>query len=146
MKKLVVLGIGGFTVLSAGASAALISSGVASSEPAPGGGANPYSVIGEPYGQAVSILRSQGVRARFNGAVGSDLPQAQCIVSQQKSNTNGVMLLQLDCTQKAYEDAQASTSAGGSGGPGGRTVGANGVTTVTPTPVGPQPGMPIPAG
>lgn len=147
MKKLVVLGIGGFAVLTGAGSAVLVNPGVASSDPL-SAGSSPYSVIGEPFGKALAVLRSQGIRARFNGAVGSDLPQAQCIVSQQRANSSGVMLLQLDCTKKAYDDAQASTpsSGGGAAGgvPGGPTVGSNGVTTVTPTPVGPQPGMSIP--
>jgi hypothetical protein len=145
VKKLVVLGIGGFAVLAAGGSAALVSAGIASSDPA--GGANPYSVLGEPYGKAVAILRSQGVRSSFGGSVGSDLPQAQCIVSGQKATSAGKMILNLDCTKKAYDDAQASTPSSGGGVaavPGGPTVGSNGVTTVTPTPVGPQPGMTIP--
>lgn len=146
MKKLVVLGIGGFAVLAGSASATLISAGVASSDPA--GGANPYSVVGEPYGKAVAILKSQGIRSSFGGSVGSDVPQAQCIVSGQKATSAGKMILELNCTQKAYEDAQAATpSRGGAptgGVPGGPTVGSNGVTTVTPTPVGPQPGMSIP--
>jgi hypothetical protein len=146
VKKQVVLGIGGFAVLTAAASATLVGAGVASSDPT--SGANPYSVIGEPYGKAVAILKSQGVRSSFGGSIGSDVPQAQCIVSGQKATSAGKMILELNCTQKAYEDAQASTPSRGGGAsagvPGAPNVGANGVTTVTPTPVGPQPGMSIP--
>ena len=145
MKKQVVLGIGGFAMLTAAASATLVSAGVASSDP---NGSSPYSVIGEPYGKAVAILKSQGVRSSFGGSIGSDVPQAQCIVSGQKATSAGKMILELNCTQKAYEDAQASTPSSGGGAsagvPGAPNVGANGVTTVTPTPVGPQPGMSIP--
>ncbi len=46
----------------------------------------------------------------------------------------------LDCTQEAAEVAAEAAV------PGAPRVGSNGVTTVTPTPVGPQPGMPIPVG
>jgi hypothetical protein len=145
VKKLV-LGIGGFAVLTAAASATLVGAGVASSDPA--NGSNPYSVVGEPYGKAVAILKSQGVRSSFGGSVGSDVPQAQCIVSGQKATSAGKMILELNCTEKAYQDAQASTPSRGGGTPGGvpggPNVGANGVTTVTPTPVGPQPGMSVP--
>ena len=47
----------------------------------------------------------------------------------------------LDCTEKAADDAAGSQPAGAGDGP---TVGGNGITTVTATPVGPQPGMSIP--
>lgn len=46
------------------------------------------------------------------------------------------MILMLDCTQEA---ADRLAEQGPSGGP---TVGSNGVTTVTPTPVVPVPGAP----
>jgi hypothetical protein len=138
VNKLVVLGVGALGIPIAIASAALLTPGVADSEP---GSAAALNVVGEPYGKAMQILKSQNVKAYFGGAVGSDLPQAQCIVEQQKITGGGRMYLQLNCTQKAADDATASVPAGGGGGP---TVGGNGVTTVTPTPVGPQPGMPIP--
>ena len=91
------------------------------------------------------ILKSQGVKAYFGGSFGSVLPQAQCLVDQQKMTSGGRMLLSLDCSQKAADELAAM---GPSGGP---TVGANGVTTVTPTPVvpiqgAPGAGMPIPPG
>jgi hypothetical protein len=139
VKTLVVLGAGVF----AACSVALLSSGVATSQPDSG----QYNVVGEPYNKALAILKSQGIKASFGGSFGSVLPQAQCLVDQQKvitgTSSSGrpntqKMLLMLDCSQKAADQlAQTAT-------PGGPTVGSNGVTTVTPTPVGPQPGMPIP--
>jgi hypothetical protein len=136
VKKLVLLGAGAFAV----AGAALLTPAVADSDP----GASSLNVVGEPYARAVAILKSQGVRASFGGSVGSDVPQAQCIVDQQKAgggHSGGRMYLMLNCTQEAVENAAGSAPSGGSGGP---TVGSNGVTTVTATPVGPQPGMDIP--
>ena len=133
MKKLVVFGAG---VLAAG-SVALFSAGAALSEPVD---TSAYNVVGEPYGKAVAILKNMGVKATFGGSRGSALPQAECLVDQQKVNSNGKMLLMLDCTEKAAELAEEAAQNGG------RRVGPNGVTTVTPKPVGPQPGMPIPAG
>ena len=134
MKKLVALGA---TVFAAG-SVALFSAGAAGSDPQTDMSA--YNVVGEPYGKAVAILRNMGVKATFGGSRGSALPQSECLVDQQKVNSNGKMLLMLDCTEKAAELAEEAAQNGG------RRVGPNGVTTVTPKPVGPQPGMPIPAG
>jgi hypothetical protein len=131
MKKLAVLSAGVF----AAGSVALISAGVATSEPNPN--TNSMNVVGEPYGKALQILKSQNVKAYFGGAVGSDLPQAQCIVEQQKITAGGRMYLSLNCTTEA---AEAAGQFGGSDG--GPTVGSNGVTTVTPTPVVPIPGAP----
>ena len=133
MKKLVALGAAVF----AAGSVALFSAGAAGSDPQ--ADVSVYNVVGEPYGKAVAILRNMGVKAAFGGSRGSALPQAQCLVDQQKVS-NGRMLLMLDCTDEAAELAEEAAQ---NGGP---TVGSNGVTTVTPTPVGPQPGMPIPAG
>ena len=70
------------------------------------------NVIGEPYGKALAILKSQNVKAFFGGSVGSDLPQAACIVSKQKITTGGRMYLSLDCTQKAADDATGSQPVG----------------------------------
>lgn len=137
MKKLAVLGAGAI----AAATVALLAPGVADSSP---GSAAALNVVGEPYGRALSILKSQGVKAFFGGAVGSDYPQAECIVAQQKITSGGRMLLNLDCTEAAVLGAQSNAPAGGGGGTGGPNVGGNGVTTVTATPVGPQPGMPVP--
>ncbi len=133
MKKLAVLSA---TAVAAG-SVALFSAGAAGSDPQVD--MNAYNVIGEPYGEAVAILRQMGVRAGFGGSRGSALRQAECLVDSQKVS-NGRMLLMLDCTEKAAELAEEAAV------PGGPRVGSNGVTTVTPTPVGPQPGMPIPVG
>ena len=136
MKKLVVLSGG----LVAVGSVALVSAGIAMSQPSAAS-----NVVGEPYNKALQILKSQGVKAYFGGSFGSVLPQAQCLVDQQKMTSGGRMLLSLDCSQKAADELAAM---GPSGGP---TVGANGVTTVTPTPVvpiqgAPGAGMPIPPG
>ena len=143
MKKLVVLSGG----LVAVGSAALIGSGIAVSSPGPAAGGGNYNVVGESYQKALQILKSQGVKAYFGGSFGSVLPQAQCLVNQQKVTSSGRMLLMLDCSQAAADLAKEQ----GGGGPGTSTVGGNGVTTVTPTPVvpiqgAPGAGMPPPAG
>ncbi len=128
MKKLVVLSGG----LVAVGSAALVGAGIAMSQPA----ANNLNVVGEPYQKALALLKQQGVKAYFGGSVGSVLPQAQCLVEQQKVTHAGRMLLMLDCTQKAADQlAEMAPS-------GGPTVGSNGITTVTPTPVVPIQGAP----
>jgi hypothetical protein len=129
VKKLVVLSGG---VVAVG-SAALIGAGIAMSQPV-----SNYNVVGEPYQKALQILKSQGVKAYFGGSFGSVLPQAQCLVDQQKVTSAGRMLLMLDCTQEAADLAKEQ----GGGGPGTATVGGNGVTTVTPTPVVPIQGAP----
>ena len=128
MKKIVVLS-GGLVLAG---SAALIGAGVALSQP----DSSTLNVVGEPYNKALQVLKSQGVKAYFGGSFGSVLPQAQCLVDQQKVTAGGRMLLELDCSQKAADMLQAM---GPSGGP---TVGSNGVTTVTPTPVVPIAGAP----
>jgi hypothetical protein len=134
VKKLIVLGLG----TSAAALATLITAGTASSDPA--AQQSPYNVVGEPYGKAVQILKSAGIKATFGGAVGSDMQQNLCVVSKQKF-AGGKMLLNLNCTQEAFDEAGLSNSTGS--GPGGSTIGANGVTTVTPTPM-PPPGAGVP--
>lgn len=126
MKKLVVLSGG----LVAVGSAALVGAGIAMSQP------SSLNVVGEPYNRALQILKSQGVKGYFGGSVGSVLPQAQCLVDQQKITSSGRMLLMLDCSQKA---ADLIAEMAPSGGP---TVGGNGITTVTPTPVVPIQGAP----
>ena len=131
MKKLVVLSGG----LVAAGSIALIGAGVALSQPGQPDGSS-LNVVGEPYNKALQILKSQGVKAYFGGSFGSVLPQAQCLVDQQKVTAGGRMLLSLDCSQNA---ADILAAMGPSGGP---TVGSNGVTTVTPTPVVPIQGAP----
>jgi hypothetical protein len=136
VKKLAALGLGAI----AAASMTLIAPGVADSSPGSGASLN---VVGEPYGRAIAILKSQGVKARFKGAVGSAYPQAECIVSQQTVTKQGQMLLSVNCTKEAVEAAQSNLPSGGYGG-GGPSVGGNGITTVTATPVAPPPEMPIP--
>ncbi|HKH51005.1 MAG TPA: hypothetical protein VKA77_04260 [Mycobacterium sp.] len=130
MKKIVVLSGG----LIAAGSAALIGAGVAISQP----DMSSYNVVGEPYNKALQVLKAQGVKAYFGGSSGSVLPQAQCLVDQQKITSGGRMYLFLDCSQKAADQIAAM---GPSGGP---TVGSNGITTVTPTPVVPIQGAPGP--
>jgi hypothetical protein len=131
VKKIVVLS-GGLVVAG---SAALIGAGVALSAP---GDQSSLNVVGEPYAKALQVLKSQGVKAYFGGSFGSVLPQSQCLVDQQKVTAGSRMLLMLDCSQKAADQA---ADAGPSGGP---TVGSNGITTVTPTPVVPIQGAPGP--
>ncbi|MDR3659671.1 MAG: hypothetical protein P4L86_04555 [Mycobacterium sp.] len=144
MNKLVMVTVGAVASGAVAVSSALFGSSVAVSDP---GSDNAMNVVGVSYAQAVAILKKQGVRATFGGSVGSDVPQAQCIVDSEKMGAHGRVILMLNCTTKAVEDAQASTPAAG-GGPGGAPaaphVGSNGVTTVQATPVGPQPGMTIP--
>lgn len=130
MKKIAVLSAGMVAV----GSVALIGAGIAASDP--NSGVSSINVVGEPYGKALQILKSQNVKAFFGGSHGSVLPQAQCLVDQQKITSGGRMYLSLDCTQAA---ADALEAMGPSGGP---TVGSNGVTTVTPTPVVPVQGAP----
>lgn len=134
--------VGAVCVVAAGAAAAVLGMGTTSADT---GSNSTYNVVGEPYGRAVAILRAQGVRASFGGAVGSDVPQSRCIVSSQKLlGTTGRMQLMLDCTDESQPEAPvaprvASTPVSGSPGaqPGGRpTPGAPGVVTVIPTPVG----------
>ena len=132
MNKLVVLSGG---MIAAG-TAAVIGAGVAISQPATQ--TSPYNVVGEQYGRALAILKSQGVKAYFGGSTGSVLPQSACLVGQQKVTSGGRMLLMLDCTQEAADQIKAM------GPTGGPTVGANGVTTVTPTPMVPIAGAPVP--
>lgn len=119
--------------------------GVGSVQASPGDTNTTLNVVGEPYAKAVAILRAQGVRASFGGAVGSDLPQAQCIVKSQKVLTSAhKMQLNLDCTAEAQPQAPAATAApatsGESGAPAAETArptpGAPGVVTVAPKPVG----------
>ncbi len=134
MNKLVALGVGAVAASSIG----LLSAGLASSDPA---NPNQVNVIGEPYAKAIKILHGMGMSTGFGGSVGSVLPQSQCMVSSEKMVGSGKIMLELDCSEKAAQQLAEQASAGGWRGPGGRTVGSNGVTTVVPTPVGPQPGM-----
>jgi hypothetical protein len=134
VKKILGLGAAALVVPAAIASAALFSPGVAASDP---GSMNSMNVVGEPYFKAVSILKSQGIQATFGGSFGSDLPQSQCIVSQQKSLKNR-MILNLDCTQAAADhatDSAPATSAAPAPGTGGGQ-GTYGGPIGVPVPVG----------
>ena len=142
MKKLALL-VGG---VGATVAMAVIGAGNAS--------ANPPDVMGETYGRAVSILKSQGYNAVCGGSVGSGLPQSQCIVIDQQAGqtqwgqTGGTMRLRLDCTLKPGETAPPAPNThsvvppggsvpGATGGSGGtRPTPGAGTVTVTPVPVG----------
>jgi hypothetical protein len=140
VKKLVVLGAGAIAV----ASAALLHPAVALSDPTSAASVN---VVGEPYAKALSILRSQNVRATFGGSFGSDVPQSACIVDKQKANSSGKMILMLNCTLKAVQDATASTPEGGGSG---RVGAAPGAAPGAPAPgqgtYGGPIGVPVPVG
>jgi hypothetical protein len=140
VRKLICVMLGAVT---AGSAAAVI--GVATSAADPTN--NTLNVVGEPYARAVAILRAQGVPATFGGSVGSDLPQAQCVVSSQKVLSGAKMQLMLNCTAEDEPDEPASTGSTATSGTGtsgsqtaesgGRpTPGAPGVVTVIATPVG----------
>jgi hypothetical protein len=137
VKKLVLLAVSA----AAAASATVLSTGVAESDPP---NAASLNVVGEPYGKAIGILKSQGVKGTFGGSVGSDVPQAQCIVDQQKIIPSGKMILMLNCTKAAVAEAGDT---GPAGSPGPANLGGNGITTVTATAVdGGGGGGPIHAG
>ena len=135
MRKLLVVG---GAALSAAAVAGL-GMGASTADPTSN---STYNVVGEPYAKAVAILHAQGVPTSFGGSVGSDVPQAQCVVSSQKVLSSHKMQLMLDCTAAAQPQAPqapAAQSPSGSQSPdaGGRpTPGAPGVVTVIPTRVG----------
>ena len=127
------------------AGAAALGAGLGTGHADPSGNST-YNVVGEPYAKAVAILRSQGVKATFGGSVGSDVPQAQCIVASEKvlSASNHIQL-NLDCTTKAQPQQPATAGSGASGAatsgaPASQTArptpGAPGVVTVIPTQVG----------
>lgn len=104
MKKLAVLGAGSVAI----AAAAVFSPAIAHSEPA---SASSLNVVGVPYGKALQILKSQHVKAFFGGSTGGDVPQALCVVAQQKMTGGGRMYLTLDCTQAAADAAAGNTPA-----------------------------------
>ena len=134
----------------AAAGSAAAARGAAPRHADPGSNNSTLNVVGEPYAKAVAILRAQGVKASFGGSVGSDVPQAQCIVSTEKVLASRKIQLELDCTAEAQPQPQqpASTAASGaatsgtdaSGTPASETArptpGAPGVVTVIPKPVG----------
>ena len=135
MKKLT-LALAG--ALAAGTSVAALGMAASNADPASN---SIYNVVGEPYARAVAILRAQGIPASFGGSVGSDVPQAICIVASQKVLGTGKMQLMLDCSDEAQPEGSAATSVantpGTSDADGNRpTPGAPGVVTVTPTRVG----------
>ena len=140
MKKIIGLGAVGLFVpaaiaSTAIASVALLGPAVATAAPATSSSAN---VVGEPYYKAVTILKSQGMRASFGGSFGSDLPQSQCIVSQQKA-LKSKMILMLDCTTAAAKDAAgAAPAAPAAPAPGtsGSGQGTYGGPIGVPVPVG----------
>lgn len=141
MNKLLVLSVGTFAASAAIASTALLSPAVAGAEPS----AVSLNVVGEPYGKAVSILKSQGVKGVFGGSRGSDLPQAQCIVDSQTVRSNKFVLM-LDCTAEAARDAAGSVAApsaptaGAPGAPGAPAPQAGQGTYGNPI------GVPVPVG
>ena len=128
----------------AAAGAATVVVGIGSGNADPGSNST-LNVVGEPYAKAVAILRAQGVKATFGGAVGSDVPQAQCIVVVEKVlSASGHVQLNLDCTEEAQpqpvSSAGTSSGSGTSGTSAAQTArptpGAPGVVTVVPVPVG----------
>jgi hypothetical protein len=126
VKKILGLGAAALVIPAAIASTALFGSAVAAADT----GTSATNVIGEPYYKAVAMLKAQGARATFGGSFGSDLPQSQCIVSQQKMTAQGRMILNLDCTQAAAAHATDSTPA----------TSANGAVPGAPGAAAPAPG------
>ncbi len=137
------LGIAAGGVIAAGAAVAVLGLGAGAGNAAPGNTNTTLNVVGEPYAKAVAILRAQGVASVFGGSVGSDVPQAQCVVASQKVlGTTRKMQLNLDCSAEAQPQRPASTAAPSTpGAPSTEgtarpTPGAPGVVTVIPKPVG----------
>ncbi|HKV21036.1 MAG TPA: hypothetical protein VJR50_18525 [Mycobacterium sp.] len=133
MRKLVILGA---TAVAAG-TVGLLSAGTAGADPV---NPNQMNVIGEPYYKAVKILHGMGLQTGFGGAVGSALPQAQCMVSSQKMGGQSRMLLNLDCTEEAAQEMAESGALGTGSAPG--AVGGN---TLRPEQVPIAPGAAAPA-
>ena len=141
MKKLILVAAG---ALVTGSAVAALGMGASNADPSSAGGT--MNVLGEPYYKAVAILHAEGIQTVFGGSVGSDVPQAQCIVSTQKYLNSGKMQLMLNCTKAAQPDrargdlgghrAHAPTQGTSDGGGARPTPGAPGVVTVTPTQVG----------
>lgn len=151
MKKLTLVAAG---VIAAGAAGAVLGMGPSGADPSSDAN-NIANVTGQQYGKAVAILHAMGYKAVFGGAVGGDVPQAQCVVQSQKALGGGQsspkMQLILNCTKEAQSvlnqglgpvPAQSGAGAGGAPGigtgDGGNrpTPGAPGVVTVIPTQVG----------
>ncbi len=139
MRKLILAAAG---AVAAGSAAVALGMGSSSADSSN----STFNVLGEPYAKAVAILHAQGMSTVFGGSVGSDVPQAQCLVQSQKAITAAKMQLILNCTEEAQPQKPAATSVvngpGQSGAQspadaGGRpTAGAPGVVSVTPTRVG----------
>jgi hypothetical protein len=89
-------------------------------------------VTGITYAQAVQVLKSQGYMVEFQGSVGGDVPQSQCVVASQKMLPHGWVSVMLNCTRAAQAVLPAAN-------PNAPVVGGNGVTTVKATPVAPPP-------
>jgi hypothetical protein len=137
VKRLILVAAG---ALAAGSAVAALSMGSSNADPNAGGTMN---ILGEPYYKAVAILHAQNIKTVFGGSVGSDVPQAQCIVSSQKYLASGKMSLMLNCTKAAQPEAPPPSSAGTApsqpipaDGGGRPTPGAPGTVTVTPVQVG----------
>ena len=135
MNRLILVAAG---ALAAGSAAAALSMAPSNADPQAGGTMN---ILGEPYYKAVAILHAQGVSVVFGGSVGSDVPQAKCIVQSQKYLASGKMSLMLNCTKAAQPEAPPPSSAGSpppipADGGGRPTPGAPGTVIVTPTQVG----------
>jgi hypothetical protein len=116
VKKLIVVGATAVAASTIG----LLNAGLASSDPV---NPNQMNVIGEPYFKAVKILHGMGLSTTFGGSVGSDLPQAQCMVTSQKMLGSGKMQMNLDCTEEAAQQMAEQGSLGSGGAPG--AVGGN---------------------
>ena len=116
MKKLIVLGATAVAASTIG----LLNAGLANSDPV---NSNQMNVIGEPYYKAVKILQGMGLKTTFGGSVGSDLPQAQCMVASQKMLDKDKMQMNLDCTEEAAQQMAEQGSMGSGGAPG--AVGGN---------------------
>jgi hypothetical protein len=110
--------------------------------------AGPPDVTGETYGKAKAILNNQGYSIVFGGSVGSDLPQSQCVVSNQRSLGTGKQWVMLDCTLAPGQEKPGAPNthslvppggsiptSGAAADPNRPTPGA-GTVTVTPVPVG----------
>jgi hypothetical protein len=131
-------------VVAAGGAGVLLALSAGAGHAAPGDTNTTLNVVGEPYAKAVAILRAQGVASVFGGSVGSDVPQAQCVVASQKVlGTTRKMQLNLDCSAEAQPQRPAATAAPSTPGAAPSTEatarptpGAPGVVTVIPTPVG----------
>lgn len=127
-----------------GGTAAVVAMAVIGAGPA---AADAPDVTGETFATASAILKSHGYKPQFGGAIGKDLPQAQCIVVEQ-TPSGRMQRLRLDCKLAAGQEKPPAPNThrlvpeGGSvpGLPDGNgatrpTPGA-GTVTVVPRPVG----------